>query len=250
MLASIIRRLSTYGPIHGFTSEFRIWHILAVLLTQNCRNAFCDWCGGRIGGARLFCLDCDYKETETFESLDLCCTQECIAARITNRRDLEFAHEPSHRLVKVRTVVLRRQHGRVHTAAIAAFENVQELCAKIAEYSQGLVKEDKEGEVTGPDTKNPSSPEPTPEETPSEPDDGQPNDGPEDTSTEDDDGTSQGTRDENPQDGTQTQDSDSPSCGKCKGRLSFPCWYCIYCEGQSQINLLAPCANVPSHLFR
>jgi hypothetical protein len=255
MLASIIRRLTTYGPIHGFTSEFRIWQILVLLLTQNRRNAFCDWCGGRIGGARLFCLDCDCKDTETFECLDLCCAQECIAARITSRQDLEFAHEPSHRLVKVRTVVLRRQHGRVHTAAIAAFGNVEELCAKIAEYSQGLVEEDKEGEVTGPDTKNPSSPEPTPEETPSEPDDGQPDDAPDapvDTTVEakDDEGTSQGPRDENPQDGIQPQDSDSPSCGKCKGRLTFPCWYCIYCEGQSRRLICSPRVPMCRHLFR
>ena len=164
-----------------------------------------------------------------------------MTARITYREDLEVAHEPSHRLVKVRAAILLRQLGRVHTAALEAFERVQELCARIAETSQGLVEKDKE--ETGPDTKNQSSPEPSPEETPSEPDDGQPDDtddtedaddGPDDTAVEakDDEGTSQGPKDENPQDGTQAQDSDPPSCGKCKGRLSFPCWYCIYCEGQ------------------
>jgi hypothetical protein len=33
---------------------------------------------------------------------------------------------------------------------------------------------------------------------------------------------------------TQAQDSDNnlPSCGNCKGPLSFPCWYCVKCEGQ------------------
>ena len=168
-----------------------------------------------------------------------------MAARITSRQDIEEAHEPNHRLVKVRTLVLLRQHGRVHTAALAAFENAQELCAKIAESSQGLAEKDKEGEVTGPDTKNPSSPEPTSEEPTSESDDDQLDDAPDapdDTTVEakDDEGTSQGPRDENPQDGTEPQDSDSPSCGNCKGRLSFPCWYCIYCEGQSRRLIYSP----------
>jgi len=162
----------------------------------------------------------------------------------SNREDLESAHEPNHRLLKVRTVVLQRQHGRAHTAALAAFERVQELCAKITESSQQLVEKDGEGEVTSPDAETPSSPEPTPEETPSESDDGQPDDTPDadDTTVEakDDEGTSQDPGDENPQDGTQPQDSDPPSCGKCEGRLSFPCWYCVYCEGQSRRLICSP----------
>ncbi|KAI9464115.1 hypothetical protein BJY52DRAFT_887632 [Lactarius psammicola] len=194
----------------------------------------CDRCGGRIGGARLFCLDCDHKDTETFGTLDLCCARECMAARIIHRQDLKVAHEPSHRLVKVRTVVLQRQFGRVHTAAFAAFERVKSLCTKVAEFHQRLEENDKEGEpeVTGTDTRNPSSPKPTPKETPSEPVDGRPDGAPDDTTVgaKDDEGTPQSPRDVNPQNGTKPQDSVSPSCGKCKGRLSFPCWYCVYCE--------------------
>ncbi|KAH9171872.1 hypothetical protein EDB89DRAFT_2070428 [Lactarius sanguifluus] len=207
----------------------RIDHIRAN--TRVHENAFCDWCGGRIGGARLVCLDCDHKDTEIFQTVDLCCAQECMAARVTSREDLEAAHEPSHRLLKVRTVVLQRQYGRAHTAALAAFERVQPLCVKIAESSQQLVEKD-EGEDAGPDKENPSSPEPTPEETSSEPADDQPDDAPDDTTVEveDDKGTSQGPKDENPQDGTQPEDNDPPSCGKCQSRLSFPCWYCVYCE--------------------
>ncbi|KAI9464119.1 hypothetical protein BJY52DRAFT_887705 [Lactarius psammicola] len=225
--------------VQGLTSadacfySSRIDHIRANTWVH--QNAFCDWCGGLIGGARLFCLDCDHKDTEVFQSLDLCCAQECMDARITSREDLETAHEPSHRLLKVRTVVLQRQHGRAHTAALAAFERVRELCAKIAESSQKLVEKDEEGKMTSPDAENPSSPEPIPEETPSEPEDGQLDDTPDapyDTTVEaeEDEGTSQSPREENPEDGTQPQDSDPPSCSKCKGRLSFPCWYCVYCE--------------------
>jgi hypothetical protein len=193
----------------------------------------CDWCGGRIGGARLFCLDCEPKDTETFKTIDFCCAQACAVARITNREDIKVPHEPSHKLVKVRTVVLYRQHGRVHTAALAAFKHVQAHCAKIAESSQ--VEKDKGKEGKGPDSKMPSSPGPTPEETSSKSDHGQRDDAPEDTTveTKDSEGTSQGLKDETSQDRTQPQDSELPYCGKCKSRLSFPCWYCIYCEGLS-----------------
>ncbi|KAN0140973.1 hypothetical protein V8E53_001417 [Lactarius tabidus] len=181
-------------------------------------NAWCNRCCGRIGGARLFCLDCDHKNTEIFEALDLCCAQECMNARITDRQDLKVAHEPSHRLVKVRTVVLERQFGRVHTAALVAFERVRTLCAKIAESHQRFVEDDMKGEVAGPATRNQSNREPTPKETPAE-------------SVEDKDGgASKGPRDENPQDAKQPQDSDLLSCNECGGRLSFPCWYCVYCK--------------------
>ena len=46
---------------------------------------------------------------------------------------MENAHEPNHGLVKVRTSVLTRSHGRVHTAACDAFGRVWETCGKIAE---------------------------------------------------------------------------------------------------------------------
>ena len=117
-----------------------------------------------------------------------------MAARVAHRLNLKIAHEPSrHRLVKIRTVVLKRQHGRVHTAAVLAFERVKALYPKIAE------------------------PWPEPK-VPNEPNGGLPHAAPEGT----------------PHDETQLQGSDSPSCGKCMSRLSFPCWYCIYCEGLSR----------------
>jgi polysaccharide pyruvyl transferase WcaK-like protein len=99
------------------------------------RNAWCDSCNGCIAGARLFCLDCANKNTEVYDALDLCSRPECIASRVTNREDLEGTHEPNHKLVKVRTVVLKRQHGRVHVAARKAFEHVEKVCKQIAEAS-------------------------------------------------------------------------------------------------------------------
>ncbi|KAF8477646.1 hypothetical protein DFH94DRAFT_671862 [Russula ochroleuca] len=139
-------------------------------------NAECDSCGGCIGGPRLFCLDCTIKTTEFYNTLDLCCTPKCVCARVT-RQDLEGAHEPSHRLVKARTNVLTRSHGRVHAAARDAFERVGETCRKIAEFSLHLE------EKTGSDEQK-----------------------------------------------TTIRDESLPACGKCKGRLSFPFWYCIFCE--------------------
>jgi hypothetical protein len=156
-------------------------------------------------------------------------------ARITDRQDLKVAHEPTHRLVKVRTVVLERRLGRVHTAALMAFGRVKILCAKIAESHQRFVEDDEEEEATGPDTRNQSNPKPTPEDALTESDDGLPLDHapdvPNDTTV--DGGASKGLRSESLQDGKRPQDSDSLPCGKCRGRLSFPCWYCIYCKGQS-----------------
>jgi hypothetical protein len=211
------------------------------------RNAWCNRCYGRIGGARLFCLDCDHKKTETYETLDLCCAQECMNARITDRQDLQVAHEPSHRLVKLHTVVLERQLGRVHTAALVAFERVKILCAKIAESHQRFVEDGEKG-AAGPATRNQSNPEPTLKETPT---DGLPPDHVPDvpngaTVKARDGGASKGPRDENPQEGKQPRGSDSLSCNKCRGRLSFPCWYCIYCEGQSRILTYSPHVLRPS----
>jgi hypothetical protein len=34
---------------------------------------------------------------------------------------------------------------------------------------------------------------------------------------------------------------DLPTCGKCTGHLSFPFWYCIFCEGRfPKITLFTP----------
>jgi hypothetical protein len=67
------------------------------------REATCDSCEGRIGGPRLTCLDCAAKSTEVYDSLDLCCAPKCVSARLSHRKDIEGAHEPNHRLIKVRT---------------------------------------------------------------------------------------------------------------------------------------------------
>ncbi len=192
----------------------------------NRRNAECDSCRGRIGGPRLFCLDCDIKGTELYNTLDLCCAPQCVAARVTHREDIAKAHEPNHRLVKVRTTVLTRSHGRVHTAACDAFRRVQETRRMIAELTSDS---DEEG---GSDERKSSSCGPTSTEAPAKSD--QPDDelNPPDDTKGGAEVEGEASRDVRQ---GQAQDQSLPTCGKCNGSLSFPFWYCIFCEGQSEL---------------
>jgi len=141
-------------------------------------NVWCDSCDGCIGGARLFCLDC-VNNSEVLNALDLCSRPDCIAARVTDREDLKGAHEPNHKLVKARTVVLARQHGRAYTAATRAFTRVEEFCMQIAEASR-----DETASVTW----------------------------------------------KGSQSSYRTRSSELPICGNCQGPLSFPFWYCVFCQ--------------------
>ena len=189
----------------------------------DCREVNCDSCGGLIGGPRLFCLDCAIKSTEPFNTVDICDAPQCVGAHVT-REDLGLAHEPSHRLVKVRVAVLTRNHGHVHTAACDAFERVEETRRKVAEFTSVPDEE------TGPDEEKKSSLEPTPTEIPAK------NDKQVDVlnplvgakgeaEVEDKTGQDEGH--------VPVWDEGLLACGKCRSRLSFPFWYCIYCEGKS-----------------
>jgi len=181
------------------------------------RNAWCDSCNGCIGGARLFCLDCANKSTEVYDALDLCSRPECIAARVTNREDLEGVHEPNHKLVKVRTVVLKRQHGRVHTAARKAFGHVERVCMQIAEASNQR--------ETGLNKRL------------------------EYTSQESGDKTAFKTS-EVFRSLPQTRSSYLPTCGNCNGHLSFPFWYCIFCKNDLVICDSCDTKGVPNRAPR
>ena len=185
----------------------------------------CDSCGGRIGGPRLLCLDCAIKSTVIYNTVDLCCAPQCVGVRVTDREDLGGVHEPNHRLVKARTTVLTRSHGRVHTKACDAFERVVEVCRKIVELNSHPDEE------TGLNEQKFSSFGPSSTEMPA-------NSDKLDDVLNPSDGTKGGAEVESktPRNARQDQvwDESLPSCGKCKGRLSFPFWFCIFCEGWSQ----------------
>jgi hypothetical protein len=214
------------------------------------RNIRCDSCGRGISGDRLFCLDCTNKDTEVFNPLDLCCDPQCISQRITSRQDIEGAHEPSYRLVKVHVMLPKRQFGIVYTDACAAFERMEKFRKKIAEYSQQ--PQEKGSKLkTGLDTNASSSgSEPTFVDLKMVSGSDKLGD-----AVAAPDGAEDGARDvgttcpgvEIPQDATDalrphpSLHIDLPKCGnvKCKGPpiLSFPFWYCIYCTGQSQASI-------------
>jgi hypothetical protein len=197
-----------------------------------CRDAWCSSCDGYIGGIRLFCLDCVNKNSEVYEPLDLCSAPECIAARITDREDLEGAHEPNHRLVKVRIAVLARQHGRVHTAATKAFARVEDFCNQIAEV---IKKPDTESNA-----KSASNYEPTVDHLDDVPPSQDGTEGvPGATGVEDTSEMSEDEIDETASDSSEDSlpsprisSGELPTCGNCKGSLSFPFWYCIFCKGR------------------
>src|SRR5712691_11452812 len=199
------------------------------------KNEWCDSCNGCIGSARLFCLDCANKSTEVYDALDLCSRPECIASRVTNREDLEGVHEPNHKLVKVRTVVLKRQHGRVHTAARKAFGRVEKVCMQIAEATnQPDTGSNKKSAFISESTgDNVGDRPPTSGGTEGVPDDASVEDTSEEAGDETGDETASDTsKPEDSRPPPQTQSGDLPTCGKCKGNLSFPFWYCIFCKGQ------------------
>jgi hypothetical protein len=185
------------------------------------RNAYWDLCGGLIGWARLFCLECAHKSTEAYVPLNLCCKPECISQRITHGQDLEGEHEPNHNLVKVRASLLKRQEGRAHTAAHAAFRRVEQTCKKIAKLSQekGKIRRDAENAW--------SLEQPLTEVLPTSDNlyDGlAPLDGIED-GAKDVCGMSNGSEDGISQDAIQvpgllqTENNDLPTCGKCNGAV-------------------------------
>jgi hypothetical protein len=229
------------------------------------RYVSCDACGGRIGGARLFCLDCVHRPTLAFHIVGLCCEPQCVAARIY-RPDLEVAHEPNHRLVKARIPVLTRHYGHTCSVAHSTFERILYQCVRISESSAHPQEEEKTGlveqvtlnrgptfaeipanvdkvddalttpreERTGPDKQEAPSHEPTVAEVSAGVD------------KVDDDLTAQDGHRYGSRDGDEVKDNasqhstevpnqneDLPTCGNCKCRLSFPCWYCIFCEGES-----------------
>src|SRR6267142_4691211 len=198
-------------------------HVLCPEANMGRRNECCS-CGSLIGGVRLFCLDCALKDKGIFCTVNLCTDSEppCVGARITQCEGLESPHEPTHRLVKTRSTVVPRNYGRVHRRACEAFERAREFCLNVAESSSHS-----HNEIGTDDSASSSSIEQTAE--------------PVDFHTAPDRPDSEGRVEktatdavQDDSDGGQDQDQNFLTCGRCKGGLSFPFWYCIFCEGWSQ----------------
>ena len=187
----------------------------------------------------------------------------------------------------MRTTILTRQHGRAYTAAQKAFTKVEKFCTMIAEASQQTEKqeetvpdaeaasspEDVPSETPSKDDeKQPENGTAAPEDMTSGAKDVEDRSRAQEkeASTSAENGTAavedttsgaEGVEDK-PQvqeeealqgaEPAQAQDQDSelPSCGNCKGPLSFPCWYCVKCEGQLSSDALHILGAVVDALFR
>ena len=122
--------------------------------------------------------------------------------------------------------MLERGYGVVYPAALKAFERVQHSCVRIAESTAHPQEEN-----MAPNEQETSDNEPTVTGMPANID--KVDDA---LTTQDDARDGAEAEDDVSQAPTQlqVQDENLPTCGICKGHLSFPCWYCIFCEGGSQ----------------
>ena len=230
-----------------------MWRLVTTAY-KDYRRTGCDSCRGYIGGPRLFCLDCIDK-SNTFATLDLCCTPEsrCIDAYVSSREEL-LPHEPSHKLVKLRIAVPTHHLGRAYKLAHAAFGRVETFLVKVMEASQPSRDE----KVTEQDvsTQDPTTADQRSETRSDKLADKLDNvptaaNGTEGGVEAEPTGTKETSKNDNvpattddkiepgenaPQTTRQAQfrDGDVPACGDCNRSLSFPFWYCIFCEGQCQ----------------
>ena len=74
-------------------------------MSESPSDCYCRGCGGKIGGARVVCMDCLSSETDA-KTVDFCDRPECWKKSISiDPRDPQHRHLPSHDVFKVRTVL-------------------------------------------------------------------------------------------------------------------------------------------------
>ncbi|CAK5278366.1 unnamed protein product [Mycena citricolor] len=73
----------------------------------------CDVCGGRIGGARIICLECEVKKSGNWNTVDFHDLAGCMDRRV-KRDDMEKPHLPHHDVVKFRRFMHYRQFGKMY----------------------------------------------------------------------------------------------------------------------------------------
>ncbi|KAH9948257.1 hypothetical protein B0H21DRAFT_847639 [Amylocystis lapponica] len=90
----------------------------------------CSVCGGVIGGTRTICLDCNVDNT-----VDICDDPRCLASNV-ERRYLPSAHLPTHTVYKVRTMLHKRDFGKVESGAIDALERARAALKDVEEVEE------------------------------------------------------------------------------------------------------------------
>ncbi|KAJ3537236.1 hypothetical protein NM688_g6718 [Phlebia brevispora] len=96
-------------------------------------DRYCAGCHGKIGGARVVCLDCLSAESEA-KTVDFCENPKCWTASSAEESKANHQHLPTHDIFKVRTVLHLRDVPRVNEMAEKAL-NVSR------EYFNGRLQE-------------------------------------------------------------------------------------------------------------
>ncbi|KAI0042033.1 hypothetical protein FA95DRAFT_1610509 [Auriscalpium vulgare] len=183
------------------------------------QNAWCDVCNGRIGGARLACLDCAVKEENPFNSLDLCDAETCVNSVVTvEKRDfLSTPHLPTHHVYKVRTTFLARQLGKLDRKAREGMKKVEPLCVLLATRKAAA------GEATAAAPASSASRRQIARAPPTTPLMSQASKRMSTATT-----------------ATKVEENPVPCCGVCKEMLTLPCWYCLDC-GDDTLHICKAC---------
>lgn len=172
-------------------------------------SEICDGCAGRIGGARLVCLDCTPQSQETLDTIDLCDHPSCVSCTvpITRREDLDAPHLPTHHLMKLYTVLHMRQYGRVERAAREALKRVNRWIAA-GLGARNAARHGAPGGVRTP-MRTTFLPMISVNESGV-------------------DGMSVST--------PLVEAREMFTCGKCYSPVTLPCWYCVVCPGTPRLN--------------
>ncbi|KAI0049994.1 hypothetical protein FA95DRAFT_699202 [Auriscalpium vulgare] len=171
--------------------------------------ASCDHCGRGCHGVRLLCLDCVRPSGLDFDTVDLCGRDECLSAHISGIEGLDSPHEPTHRLLKVRTVILVQEFGQYYREAYAAWDKVGETCTKLAIVSKTRFENKNSGKAVaykplgGEDAPSPISPVSFRSSV------------------------------------ITFRDFYVPLCAQCEKPVALPCWYCTRCK--EDLFLCDPC---------
>lgn len=105
----------------GLSSTFR--ETISAKLAAHRLN--CDYCRSHLVGARIICLNCQFKEK--FAIFRLCnLPKRCMEHRVV-REDLERPHLPTHDLVKIRRRIHARQFSGMSTEAMEALATAKSL---------------------------------------------------------------------------------------------------------------------------